>query len=107
LECGKFDISCSIIANRQIKIEQKMELNFPVLINPEKLRLTYKCYTNNNAKIYLNGSLIEKTKEINGYNRMAIVFVELWQGIGATLMGGGFIRDYNYFEDQAYGRYWW
>jgi hypothetical protein len=79
LECGKFDISCNIIANRQIKIEQKMELNFPVLINPERLKLTYKGHTNNNAKIYLNGALIEKAEEINGYNRMAIVIDGIFQ----------------------------
>jgi RHS repeat-associated protein len=29
------------------------------------------------------------------------------QGIGAMLMGGSFLKEYNYFEDQAYGSYWW
>ncbi|MDY0143072.1 MAG: RHS repeat-associated core domain-containing protein [Bacteroidales bacterium] len=29
------------------------------------------------------------------------------QGIGAMLMGGSFLQEYNYFEDQAYGEYWW
>jgi hypothetical protein len=29
------------------------------------------------------------------------------QGIGAWLMGGSFLKEYNYFEDQAYGSYWW
>jgi hypothetical protein len=29
------------------------------------------------------------------------------QGIGAMLMSGSFLKEYNYFEDQSYGRYWW
>jgi RHS repeat-associated protein len=29
------------------------------------------------------------------------------QGIMARFMGGYFLQDYNYFEDQAYGSYWW
>ena len=29
------------------------------------------------------------------------------QGIGAMLMGGSFLENYNYFEDQAYGGFWW
>ena len=29
------------------------------------------------------------------------------QGIGAMLMGGSFLKEYNYFEDQAYGSFWW
>jgi hypothetical protein len=29
------------------------------------------------------------------------------QGINAMLMGGRFIEDYNYYEDVAYGEYWW
>lgn len=29
------------------------------------------------------------------------------QGIGAMLMGGSFLKKYNYFEDQAYGSFWW
>jgi len=30
------------------------------------------------------------------------------QGIGAMLMkGGSFLKEYNYFEDVAYGEYWW
>jgi RHS repeat-associated protein len=29
------------------------------------------------------------------------------QGIGAMLMGGSFLNKYNYFEQQAYERYWW
>jgi len=23
------------------------------------------------------------------------------------IMGGSFLQKYNYFEDQAYGRFWW
>ncbi len=30
-----------------------------------------------------------------------------FQGIGAMLMGGSFLEKYNYFEDQAYGSFWW
>ena len=29
------------------------------------------------------------------------------QGISAMLMGGSFLKEYNYFEDQANGSYWW
>jgi RHS repeat-associated protein len=29
------------------------------------------------------------------------------QGINALLMGGKFVEDYNYYEDVAYGEYWW
>jgi RHS repeat-associated protein len=29
------------------------------------------------------------------------------QGMEAMLMGGSFLKEYNYFEDQAYGSYWW
>jgi hypothetical protein len=29
------------------------------------------------------------------------------QGINALLTGGGFVTNYNYYEDMAYGEYWW
>jgi hypothetical protein len=29
------------------------------------------------------------------------------QGINALLMGGSFLENYNYYEDVAYGEYWW
>lgn len=29
------------------------------------------------------------------------------QGVNAMLLGGSFLENYNYFEDQAYGEMWW
>lgn len=29
------------------------------------------------------------------------------QGLEAKMIGGSFLEEYNYFEDQAYGSYWW
>lgn len=29
------------------------------------------------------------------------------QGINAILMGGNFLNKYNFYEDVAYGEYWW
>jgi len=70
-ECGKVDIWCSVMADRQISIFQKYKLDAPVIINPEKLEITYKG-ENIKPKVYLNGIITEPI-EINSEIQIRII----------------------------------
>jgi hypothetical protein len=71
-ECGKIDISGSVLADKQISIFNKIKLNTIILINPEKLKITYK---NEPIKsdIYINGEVIKNPIEVDGEIQMRIL----------------------------------
>jgi hypothetical protein len=71
-DCGKVDISCSVIADRQISIHQKINLKYSIVLNPEKLRIMYKG-DSIKAKIYLNEVPFQEIKQINNDNSIVIV----------------------------------
>ena len=71
-DCGKVGISCSVIADRQVSIHQKIDLKYPILLNPEKLGIMYKG-DSIKAKIYLNEVPLQEIKQVNNDNSIVIV----------------------------------
>lgn len=73
-ECGKIDISCNVLADRQIHTYLNFKLDSPILINPQKLEVFHKGKLLATS-IYLEngGGLIKDTKNIDNDGEISIV----------------------------------
>jgi len=83
-ECGKVDIVCNVLADRQISVFQKFKLDSPILINPEKLEIVHKG-EELTANVYSkNAGLIKDAKTINADDEVRITISRVVQ-VGDTL----------------------
>jgi hypothetical protein len=83
-KCGKIGISCAIIGDRQIYIHQKFKLNYPVFINTEEFKISYKGEPVQ-ANISSDGNIIKDTKEINNETQISIMINHVVVQNGDTL----------------------
>ncbi len=72
--CGKVNVRCSVLADRQISTLLNFRLSSPVLINPEKLEIIHKGELLT-PKVFLGngGGLMQEARNINNDSKISIV----------------------------------
>jgi len=83
-ECGKANVLCGVLGH-QVHIFLDFELDFPILINPEKFEITHK---NSNAKsdVHFKGTILKEETIITGSQKMSIVIGNYRAQVGDTLI---------------------
>lgn len=76
LDCGRIDISAIIIGYKQTIICQKIKPNYPIFINPNELRVSYKGQELS-TDVFFNGNVIKDTMDISEESTLRVVINHL------------------------------
>ena len=76
MDCGRIDISAIIIGYKQTIICQKIKPNYPIFINPNELRVSYKGQELS-TDVFFNGNVIKDTMDISEESTLRVVINHL------------------------------
>ncbi|MDD7318743.1 MAG: hypothetical protein SOZ80_00780 [Prevotella sp.] len=76
LDCGRIDISAIIIGYKQTTICQNIKPNYPIFIDPNGLKVSYKG-RELSTNVFLNGNIIKDTMDIYEESTLRIVINHL------------------------------